>query len=177
VWWTRPWYSREWSGPAPHSGVEEDWRLVGLAGRLTFEKHPRAVVGEVEETAGQVDCDRARCFEVEEPDAGFAVREADVGSQVCLVEARQPPYGRKTDRSHAGHGERDQAEVCGSLEQVELELRGDLGAEEYRINGPVQKEEVTPVLPHDGPLARPLSWAEAVDRRGWLWRQGIRARF
>ena len=142
--------------PAPHAGVEDGRGLGGLRSGLALQEHPRVVVGQVEQASGQVHGDRVGRIEAEEPDAGVAVRQADVGPHVGFVEAREPPDGGESDRPHSGHGERDQADVGRPVKQVQLQLGGDEAAQGLGRKRPVHEEQVAPFLPHDRPLPGPL---------------------
>ena len=65
------------------------------------------------------------------------------------MERRQPFHRRQPFRPHPLHRERDEADVRGALEEIEIEPRRQQPAQRVGIDGPMQEQQVAPLLPHD----------------------------
>ena len=89
-------------------------------------------------------------IEREEPDAGAVVLITDVGADVELEEPGKLGDGWEEAGADARHVEGDDAEVGLTVEGVEVEGVWDFFAELGGVDFPVSKEEILPVLKHDG---------------------------
>ena len=141
------------------AGAGEGVRAAGTFGRPSVH----AVLGPHEAAAVTVRQavgarrvgagDAALGFEGQEEHAGLAA-VCDVGAEVEFRKGRDAGHLRRPSGTHAGHVERDDAEVGRALVGVQFQTFGDVRRKAFGGHRPVQEGQVQPRLHQGVPTLR-----------------------
>lgn len=90
----------------------------------------------------------------------------DVGPDIEFEEIREAGDTGEEAWPDPLHGEGNEAEVCFAVMEVDVKSVGEAGLDQVRGDFPVEEEEISPALEHDGAAGGMVPAVESLGESG-----------